>query len=212
MAANGRPAELGQNGHQGDSAGLEPDAKASALPEALVGARRRLVDVSVEVSFRDLADSLEAEVPVSVLREACLTARDELGYRMLMSITAVDCKDSYELIYHLYRLDSAYPLVLRCRLPHDDAPSAPSLMPDWPGAEFQEREVYDLMGISFVGHPDLRRILLDDDFPGHPLRKDYQPDPDYVLVPDLRLPGYGGAEPGRASSGRFLPEEERRGE
>ena len=56
----------------------------------------------------------------------------------------------------------------------------------WPGADFQEREIWDLMGIKFVGHYDLRRILLADDFPGHPLRKDFTFDYEYVLVRHLR--------------------------
>jgi NADH-quinone oxidoreductase subunit C len=182
------------------------NATSSALPAVLAAARSRLAGVAAEIAFVESADALNVTVPVAALLDVCRVARHQLGYRLLTSITGVDWKDSYELIYHLYQLDSAYPLVIRVRLPHDEAPSAPSLTPEWPGAEFQEREVYDLLGIVFAGHPDLRRILLDDDFAGHPLRKDYQADPDYVLVPDLRLPGYAGATPGRTSTGRFLPE------
>ena len=71
-------------------------------------------------------------------------------------------------------------------LPRDEHPLIPSLTAVWPGADFQEREIYDLMGINFPGHPDQRRILLADDFPGHPLRKDYEIDYGYVVVHHLR--------------------------
>ena len=179
---------------------------------ALTATRERLAALSAELTFAESPDSLEVALPVETLLDVCRVARRELGFRLLMSISAVDWKDRYELVYHLYRLDAAESLVLRCRLPRVEAPVAPSLTPEWPGADFQEREVYDLMGIVFEGHPDLRRILLDDDFPGHPLRKDFQANPADVLVPHLRLPGYPGATPGRASSGQFLPAEERRDE
>jgi len=69
---------------------------------------------------------------------------------------------------------SPAPLVLKVRLPDKSNPQVPSVVPVWPGADLQEREIYDLMGIRFDGHPNLRRILLWDGFEGHPLRKDYQ--------------------------------------
>jgi NADH:ubiquinone oxidoreductase subunit C len=77
-------------------------------------------------------------------------------------------------------------VLLKADLPRDEIPDCPTLTTVWPGAEFQEREVYDLMGINFVGHPDMTRILTEDDFPGHPLRKDFWIEPDYVLMRHLR--------------------------
>lgn len=182
----------------------EPGESFPILPAILSEARQRLESVGTELQFKEFDDRLEVLLPVEHLLGVATTARDELGYRMLMSITAVDWKESFELLYHVYRLDSAFPIVLRCTLPHEENPEAPSLTPSWPGADFQEREIYDLMGIVFTGHPDLRRILLADDFQGHPLRKDYEQDQDYVLVPHLRIPGYEGAKRGEASTGRFL--------
>lgn len=176
------------------------------LPKILEEARRRLQGIGPELEFQPFDDRLEVTLPAERLVEACLAIKNDLGYRLLMSITAVDWKDRFELIYHAYRLDSAFPVVVRCFLPREEAPEVASLTPFWPGAEFQEREIYDLMGIVFVGHPDLRRILLADDFQGHPLRKDFEQDPSYVLVPHLRLPGYAGARRGEASTGRFLDE------
>ena len=186
--------------------GGEPVEGAIVLPEILAKARERLEAVSPELQFKIFDDMLEVVLPVDQLSEVARVVREELGYKMLMSITGVDWKTSFELVYHIYKLDSAFPIVLKCSLPHDESPEAPSLVSLWPGADFQEREVYDLLGIVFTGHPDLRRILLADDFPGHPLRKDWQADPDYVLVPHLRVPGYSGAKGGKTSTGRFLDE------
>ncbi len=182
----------------------EPGDEFPILPAILAAARSRLEALSPDLQFKEFDDRLEVTLPVERLVEAATVVRDGLGYRMLMSITAVDWGSSFELVYHTYRLDSAFPVVLRCSLPHEDNPEAPSLTLFWPGADFQEREIYDLMGIVFLGHPDLRRILLADDFQGHPLRKDFQQDPDYVLVPHLRIPGYAGAKRGDTSTGRFL--------
>lgn len=186
--------------------GQGPGEGMPVLPEILVAAQRRLEDLSPQLGFKPFDDRLEVTLPSEQLVDVCLVIKNDLGYRMLMSITAVDWKTSFELIYHLCRLDSAFPLVLRCHLPREEAPEVASLVPFWAGADFQEREIYDLMGIVFAGHPDLRRILLADDFQGHPLRKDFQQDPTYVLVPHLRIPGYSGAKRGATSTGRFLDE------
>lgn len=183
---------------------VEPAEGAPVLPEILVQAKVRLEAASSEIQFKIFDDALEASLPADQILTIAEIVKDELGYKMLMSITGVDYKTNYEVVYHIYKLDSPYPIVLKCSLPHEDAPEIASLTPMWAGADLQEREVYDLMGIVFVGHPDLRRVLLADDFPGHPLRKDWEADPDYVLVPHLRVPGYEGAKAGRASTGRFL--------
>jgi NADH-quinone oxidoreductase subunit C/D len=101
--------------------------------------------------------------------------RDHEGYDYLSMVTSVDWPAYLEVVYYLY--GAAAPkdaLVLRVRLPDKAEPIVPSVTSVWPGADFQEREVYDLMGIRFGGHPNLRRILLWEGFEGHPLRKDYR--------------------------------------
>jgi NADH:ubiquinone oxidoreductase subunit D/NADH:ubiquinone oxidoreductase subunit C len=101
--------------------------------------------------------------------------RDREGYDYLSMVTSVDWPGYLEMVYHLYGVSQPKDrLVLRVRLPDKSAPAVASLVPVWPGADFQEREVYDLMGIRFPGHPNLRRILLWEGFEGHPLRKDYR--------------------------------------
>jgi NADH:ubiquinone oxidoreductase subunit D/NADH:ubiquinone oxidoreductase subunit C len=101
--------------------------------------------------------------------------RDEIGYDYLASLTAVDyIQDGYfEVVYHLRKTTGGSPLVCSVQVPRDN-PVVPSLYEIYPGADFQEREVWDLMGVQFEGHPDLRRILLWEGFDGHPLRKDWK--------------------------------------
>lgn len=78
-----------------------------------------------------------------------------------------------ELVYHLYSMAKKHgPVMLKVKLPRTN-PTVASVTPIWRGAEFQEREVYDLYGVTFTGHPDLRRILMWEGFKGHPMRKDY---------------------------------------
>lgn len=113
------------------------------------------------------------------LVEVATTMRDELGFDYLSSATAVDYlgigepDSDMEMVYHAYRLEGGPALVFKAQAPRDDA-EIPSLIDVWPGADFQEREAYDLMGIRFPGHPNLQRILMWDGFNGHPLRKDWK--------------------------------------
>jgi len=112
------------------------------------------------------------------LTEVATHLRDELRYAYLSSVTGVDYPKAvdglpprFEAVYHLYRA-SGGAVVLHVHADRDD-PVVPSLVPVFPSATFQEREAWDLMGIRFAGHPDLRRILLWEGFEGHPLRKDW---------------------------------------
>lgn len=99
--------------------------------------------------------------------------KEKEGYDYLSAVTGVDYPDRFEVIYHLYSMkEEKGPLILKVSTSKDE-PEVPSVTPLWPGANFQEREVYDLMGIRFSGHPDLKRILLWEGYEGHPLRKDF---------------------------------------
>jgi NADH-quinone oxidoreductase subunit C/D len=114
-------------------------------------------------------------VDAEKLVEYATTLRDEYGYDYLSSVTAADYhpEDMMEVVYHAYRSTGGGALLYKCRIARDDA-HVPTLVPIYPGAELQEREVYDMYGIRFDGHPDLRRILMWEGFEGWPLRKDYQ--------------------------------------
>jgi len=96
-----------------------------------------------------------------------------LDFDYLSSITAVDYDDYFELIYQLTSIKHNHSLVLKTRCYGRENPAVPSIVSLYQGADFQEREIYDLMGISFQGHPNLKRLVLWEGFEGHPLRKDY---------------------------------------
>ena len=97
----------------------------------------------------------------------------ELDFNYLNYISAVDYFDYFELVYQLTSLGYNHSVVLKVRCYDRERPSVPSIVGLWRGADFQEREIYDLMGIGFAGHPNLKRIVLWEGFEGHPLRKDY---------------------------------------
>ena len=96
-----------------------------------------------------------------------------IDFDYLTNITAIDYYDYFEVVYQLTSLKQNRSLVLKTRCYGRENPVLPSLVSLWRGADFQEREIYDLMGIRFEGHPNMKRIVLWDGFPGYPLRKDY---------------------------------------
>jgi NADH-quinone oxidoreductase subunit C len=96
----------------------------------------------------------------------------EQGFDYLADITAIDWQDRIEVVYQLTALQRNEKLALRVDL-HRAKPEIDTVTPIWRGANYPEREVFDLMGVVFTGHPDLRRILLPEDWEGYPLRKDY---------------------------------------
>jgi len=116
-------------------------------------------------------------IPAASLRRAGEILRDDkaLSFKYLSDVTALDHYPSeprFETIYHLYSLENNQRLRLKVRVPGDD-PRVDSMVPLWPSANAFEREVFDLFGIHFEGHPYLVRIVLPEDWEGHPLRKDY---------------------------------------
>ena len=96
-----------------------------------------------------------------------------LDFNFLNSITAIDYINHFEIVYHLTSIDKEHTAIIKTRLDGREELSLPSVYHLWRGADFQEREIWDLMGIGFSGHPNLKRIMLWEGFDGHPLRKDY---------------------------------------
>jgi NADH-quinone oxidoreductase subunit C len=116
-------------------------------------------------------------VPRKVLRSVAEQCRDtqELKFNLLSDATALDrypLEPRFELNYQLVSIPLKQKLCIRVKLSAND-PVVDSLVPVWKGANWLEREIFDMFGIQFTGHPDLRRILLPDDWEGHPLRKDF---------------------------------------
>ena len=105
---------------------------------------------------------------------------DEKGFKYLIDLCGVDYlnypkksfEERFEVVYHLYNLDTKVLLRLKVRIPEEDCWHH-SVTPLWRTADFFERECYDMFGIKFKGHPNLKRVLMPDDWEGHPLRKDY---------------------------------------
>ncbi|HHP51101.1 MAG TPA: NADH-quinone oxidoreductase subunit C [Moorella mulderi] len=114
-------------------------------------------------------------VPATLLPQVVQELRDKHGFNLLNCLTAVDYIDqgAIEVVYHLMKVPEAEEIRIKVKVDRD-RPEVPSLADRWPAANVQEREVYDLMGVIFTGHPNLKRILCPDDFSGHPLRKDFQ--------------------------------------
>ena len=111
------------------------------------------------------------------IREACAILRDtpELAYNFLSDVTCVDwypAEPRFEVIYHLLSIPRKQRVRLKVQLAGDDV-RVPSITSVWPSANYFEREVFDLFGVHFDGHPYLRRIMMPEDWQGHPLRKDY---------------------------------------
>lgn len=115
------------------------------------------------------------QVPVASLLAVMKNLKEQQCFNFLAALTAVDYQadKQIEVVYHLMRLPEVKELRIKARVDREQ-PEVPSLTALWPAANVQEREAYDLMGVVFVGHPDLKRILCPDDMAGHPLRKDFQ--------------------------------------
>ncbi len=112
--------------------------------------------------------------PSSISNVASFLYRDEeLDFQYLNAISAIDYIGHFELVYHLTSFRRGHKATVKARLAGREDLSAPSVYHLWRGADFQEREIWDLMGIQFDGHPNMKRIMLWEGFQGHPLRKDF---------------------------------------
>ena len=143
------------------------------LPDAVQETHARLGDATVRVDPARI---------VEVLR--LLRDDPELEFEMLTDVTAVDYVGEvprFEVVYHLYSVAKNHRVRIKARVA-EDAPEIESAVALWPSANWMEREVWDLYGIRFRNHPDLRRILLYEQFDGHPLRKDYPKEKRQPLV------------------------------
>ena len=146
------------------------------------------------LSRHDLHGDETALVDAGRIREICFWLRDqpELAFDQLIDLTAVDtlgyderASGRFEVVYHLRSIRHGHRLRVKAGLDEGDGgenPRIDSVFPVWKGANWFEREVWDMYGVKFEGHPDLRRILMYEEFIGHPLRKDYPKEKRQPLV------------------------------
>ncbi|MFC2065752.1 NADH-quinone oxidoreductase subunit C [Chloroflexota bacterium] len=145
--------------------------------------------MTIALSGKEIAGQLEEKYPDSIVESgqnylvvkgdsllemlAFLKETPGFGFDYLNFITAVDYYDYFEVVYQLSSLENNHSLVVKTRCYDRENPVLPSVVGLWQGADFQEREIYDLLGIKFDGHPNMKRIFLWEGFQGYPLRKDY---------------------------------------
>jgi NADH-quinone oxidoreductase subunit C len=145
--------------------------------------------MTVALSGKEVASQIEEKFPGSIEESsqnslvvksdsllavaAFLKDTESLKFDYLNYVTAVDYFSYFEVVYQLTSMEHNHTLTIKTRCYGRENPAVPSVIGLWQGADFQEREIYDLMGIKFEGHPNMKRIFLWEGFPGHPLRKDY---------------------------------------
>jgi NADH:ubiquinone oxidoreductase subunit C len=130
---------------------------------------------ALQTRFGATPDALGVELPAASLLEALRALRDAHGYRYYVLGTATEREAAYEVLHAVRNLDTGDTLFVKVAVPKDDA-CVDSAAFVYAGAEWEEREIWDLFGVTFRAHPDLRRILMPDDYPGHPLRKSFAMD------------------------------------
>jgi NADH-quinone oxidoreductase subunit C len=149
------------------------------LPDNL---RDRAVAAAVEAFDADAVtggkfdfNELTLEIAIGKIVSVCGFLKFDQKFIRMSSVTAVDrypAEPRFEVVYHLHNIERNQRVRLKCRVRGED-PAIGSITPVWRAAGWYEREVFDLFGIRFVNHPDLRRIMMPDDWEGYPLRKDY---------------------------------------
>ncbi|HVO33494.1 MAG TPA: NADH-quinone oxidoreductase subunit C [Elusimicrobiota bacterium] len=137
---------------------------------------REIGKIAGQVRGPELQISVSAAQWLGVARH--LKDDPQLYFDSLCFLTSVDWKTHFEIVCFLRSTLHGHLLAVKIRLDNKSAPEAPSVASIWPAANWQEREEFDLMGIVFTGHPELRRLLLPENWSGHPLRKDYVARPD----------------------------------
>lgn len=153
-----------------------------------------------QITRKEFRDDVTLTIPAAILVEAMRYAKDSCGFDMLLCVSSVDNlgqEPRYEVNYTITQAETGANMLVRCPVSESDM-SVPSLVSVWRSANWLEREQYDLMGIEFVGHPDLRRIMMWDGYPYHPLRKDFP-----VAGKETELPGVAFTEKAPTAGGPF---------
>jgi len=151
-----------------------------------------------QVTPRPSADHPAINVPAADVVAVLQSLRDESGYDMLVDVTAIDWAEGasprFTVVWHLLATTQGVYLRVASDCANDAEPAMPTVTGLWPSADWHERETYDLLGITFTGHPDLRRILMWDGYPYHPLRKEFPLAGIETELPDLEVAEETGAK------------------
>jgi NADH-quinone oxidoreductase subunit C len=142
----------------------------------LTDAGKKIEDRGSVLKKTEFRGELTYTLPVTALKETARFCQESLGFDFLLDISSVDnfgAEPRFELVYELYSMADGLHLRLKTAISEDDLEAAPTVSDLWPTADWHEREIYDMMGLRFAGHPDLRRILMWEGYPFHPLRKDF---------------------------------------
>jgi NADH-quinone oxidoreductase subunit C len=143
--------------------------------------KNRLTGSSIEIQQGQAGDPWILIAPADVIPVFKILKYD-LGLNYLACLSGIDYGTTLGVVYQLRSLSAKIEIMIKT-LTAKENPSVPSLASLYPAAGWLEREAFDLLGIQFQGHPDLRRIMMPEDWVGHPLRKDYQPPPEYHGIP-----------------------------
>lgn len=156
----------------------EPSPKQPELDAAAKLIRSLVHEEALEDAY---INELSRHMPTIIVKNVhwaataeLLKQHEELYFTYLRNVSGVDYETHLEVVYHLVHLESRRELAVKVKADRGD-PVIASATPVWATANWNEREIFDLLGVTFPGHPDLRRIMMSDDWVGHPLRKDYEP-------------------------------------
>lgn len=139
--------------------------------------KEKIGSLCPDVQFLD-NEVLSILVPCKMWHDFAIVLRDELHFNLLTAVVGMDWKESLGCVYYLTNTDSWEMISVKVETADLKNPMLYSVSDVWHVANFQEREVYDFFGIKFIGHPDMRRFFLRNDWVGYPLRKDYDSNPD----------------------------------
>ena len=178
MSEEKKQAESGQPEGGAEAAPKPPLPNQDRLDRIVQLIREHVSEEAVEEAFINEKDRY---IPCLVIKRdfwrecaSFVKHHEELQLDYLRNLSGVDQEKYMEVVYHLFSFKTRHDYCFKVKTDREQ-PSIPSVTPVWSAANWNEREVFDLLGIDFPGHPDLRRIMLPDDWVGHPLRKDYVP-------------------------------------
>lgn len=144
-----------------------------------------------QITSRPSADHPAVNVPAAEAVALLKYLRDEFAYDFLMDVTAIDWAEGtsprFTVVWHLHSSQHHGYIRVAANCPSDTEPSMPTVSHIWPGADWHERETWDLLGVRFEGHPDLRRILMWEGYPYHPLRKEFPLAGIETELPDIEI-------------------------